>query len=170
MLVLPISLVMMWLALPYAGKLFQTRLQIINSNIIVYISVYLTLTIFIGIVSGIYTSSYLSTLKVLDILKHTARSGKRKLLFRFSLIVVQLVIFCSFVTSTFVIRSQYQYAIKKDTGFYNREILLIDLGRNFMDCSSYINIIKSNSNVIMAAGSQEGMPLQNTGFTMIPNF
>jgi len=34
----------------------------------------------------------------------------------------------------------------------------------------YINNIKSNPNVIMAAGTMEGLPMQNSGFTMIPNF
>jgi putative ABC transport system permease protein len=170
LLVLPISLVMMWLTMPYAGKLFQTQLHIINSNILVYVSVYLTLTIFIGVVSGIYMSSYLSSLKVLDILKSTVHSGKRRLFFRQSLIVIQLVIFCSFVACTLIIRSQYRYALKIDMGYYNSEILLIDLGNGFSGYSVYINNIKSNPNVIMAAGTMEGLPMQNSGFTMIPNF
>jgi len=62
-LVLPIALVMMWLGLPYAGKLFQTDLYLIRSNITIYVSVYLALTLFIGVASGIYTSYYLSRLR-----------------------------------------------------------------------------------------------------------
>ncbi len=73
LLVLPLALVMAWLALPIAGRLFQTRLNIISSNIPVYISVYLIVTILIGFLSGVYTSSYLSHLKVMDILKHDNR-------------------------------------------------------------------------------------------------
>jgi putative ABC transport system permease protein len=168
--VLPVSMLMMWLCLPYAGKLFQTQLIIIKSNIIVYVSVYLALTIIIGIASGIYTSGYLSGLKVLDILKNTTQSGKRKLILRSSLIVIQLVIFCSFVASTFIIRSQYQYALKKDPGYYNSDILLIDLGRDFKGYSSYINNIKSNPNVIMAAGVMDGLPMQGSMSFMYPNF
>ncbi len=168
--VLPVSMLMMWLCLPYAGKLFQTQLIIIKSNIIIYVSVYLALTIIIGIASGIYTSGYLSGLKVIDILKNTTQSGKRKLILRSSLIVIQLVIFCSFVASTLIIRSQYQYALKKDPGYYNSDILLIDLGRDFKGYSSYINNIKSNPNVIMAAGVMDGLPMLGSMSFMYPSF
>jgi len=170
LLVLPIALFLTWISLPYAGKLFQTQLHIINSNIIMYILVYLSLTLFIGFVSGIYTSYYLSGLKVMDILRNTIYSGKRKLFFRSALIVVQLVIFCSFVSSTLIIRSQYQYALKKDLGYYNQDIVVIDLGRDFKGYSAYINSIKSNPNVIMAAGTMEGLPMQNSGTSVMPNF
>jgi putative ABC transport system permease protein len=170
LLVLPIALLLTWLSLPYAGKLFQTQLHIINSNIIMYILVYLSLTLLIGFVSGIYTSYYLSGLKVMDILRNTIFSGKRKLFFRSALIVVQLVIFCSFVSSTLIIRSQYQYALKKDLGYYNKDIIVVDLGRDFKGYSAYINSIKSNPNVIMAAGTMEGLPMQNSGTSILQNF
>ena len=155
LLVLPLSLVLTWAALPVAGKLFQTRLSIISSNIIVYISVYLLVTILIGFFSGIYTSSYLSRLKVMDILKNVIQTGKRKQVVRSSLIVVQLVIFCAFVSSTLIIRSQYNYALKKDTGHYTKDILIVELGRNFKGYSGFINSLKSSPNIIMAAGAME---------------
>lgn len=169
-LVLPISLLLMWIILPYAGKLFQIQFHIIGSNIIAYISVCVGLTMFIGIISGIYASTYLSRLKVLDIFRNTIHSGRKKLFFRSALIVVQLVIFCSFVTSTLIIRSQYQYVLKKDPGYYTRNILLIDLGRDFKEYTSYINNIKSNPNVIMAAGVMDGLPMQGTMSSMYPSF
>ena len=170
LLVLPIALFLTWISLPYAGKLFQTQLHIIDSNIIVYIMVYLCLTLLIGFVSGIYTSFYLSGLKVMDILRNTLYSGKRKLFFRSALILIQLVIFCSFVSSTLIIRTQYQYALKKDLGYYNQDIVIIDLGEDFKGYSAYINSIKSNPNVIMAAGTMEGLPMQNSGTSILQNF
>lgn len=169
-LVLPIALVLMKLIIPHAGKLFQTDLHIMSSNIIVYGLVYLVLTILIGITSGIYTSSYLSRLKVLDILKNTMHLGKRKLIVRSTLIVIQLVIFCSFVAGTLIIRSQYQYALKKDLGYYNKDILIIDLGYDFKGFSAYINNIKSNPNVISAAGTMVGIPMRGFMTYLLPNF
>ncbi len=169
-IVLPVALILMRIALPYAGKLFQTRLNIISSNIVVYISVYVCLTIIIGVVSGLYTSSYLSGLKIIDILKNTLGSGKRKQYFRSFLIVVQLIIFCSFVSGTLIIRSQYNFALKKDPGHYNKDILVLELGRDFMGYSAFINNIKSNPNVIMAAGVMDGLPMQGSMSSMYPNF
>jgi putative ABC transport system permease protein len=170
LIVLPVALILMRIALPYAGKLFQTKLSIISSNIGVYISVYLALTIFIGVVSGLYTSSYLSGLKVMDILKSTSQTGRKKQFFRSALIVLQLVIFCSFVSGTLIIRSQYKYALNKDPGYYNRDILLIELGRDFKGYSAYINSIKSNPDVIMAGGVMDGLPMQGSMSSMYPHF
>jgi putative ABC transport system permease protein len=168
--VLPIALILMKLLMPYAGTLFQTRLLIMRSNIIAYISAYLALTLLIGIASGIYTSAYLSRLTVLDILKNSFHSGKRKIFIRYSLIVIQLVIFCSFVEGMLIIRSQYQYALKKDPGYYNRDVLLIDLGRDFRGYSAYINNIKSNPNIIQAAGTMVGLPMNGFMTFMLPSF
>jgi len=170
LIVLPIALIMMRISLPYAGKLFQTKLNIISSNVVTYIVVYLFMTIIIGIISGLYTSSYLSGLKVMDIVKSSPHAGKRKQFFRSFLIVLQLVIFCSFVSGTLIIRSQYKYALNKDLGYFSKDIILIDLGRNFTGYSAYINSIKSNPNVIMAGGVMEGLPMQGSMSTMIPHF
>jgi putative ABC transport system permease protein len=169
-IVLPVALILMRIALPYAGKLFQARLNILSSNIGLYLSVYLVLTLIIGVVSGLYTSSYLSRLKIIDILKSTFQTGRKKQFLRSVLIVLQLVIFCSFVSVTLIIRSQYDYAINKDMGYYNKDILLIGLGRDFRGYSAYINNIKSNPNVIMAGGVMTGLPMQGSMSSMIPHF
>ena len=169
-LVLPIALVLMLPGLPYAGKLFQTDLYIIWSNIPIYVSVYLALTLLIGVASGIYTSYYLSGLKVVDILKNSLQFGKRKHFFRSSLIILQLVIFCSFVSSTIIIRSQYQFALKKDPGYYNKDILLVDLGHDFKGYSAFINNIKANPDVIMAAGTTERIPTTGYGAFLVSHF
>lgn len=170
LIVLPIAIILMRISLPYAGKLFQTKLSIISSNIVTYIAVYLALTIIIGVISGLYASSYLSGLKVVDIVKRSAHTGKRKQFFRSFLIVLQLVIFCSFVSGTLIIRSQYKYALNKDLGYYKKDVILIELGRNFMGYSAYINSIKSNPNVIMAAGVMDGLPMEGSMSSMIPHF
>lgn len=168
-IVLPIAFDLMRISLPYAGKLFQTKLNIISSNINIYLSVYLALTIIIGVASGLYNSSYLSGVKVMDIFKSSIHSGKSKQYFRSVLIVLQLIIFCSFVSGTLIIRSQYKYAMNLDPGFYNKNILLIELGRDFKGYSTFINSIKSNPNVIMAGGDQNGLPLQESMSDIYPH-
>ena len=170
MIALPLALILMRIAIAYAGKLFQVRLNIINSNIIVYLIVYVALTMTIGIISGLYTSSYLSGLKVLDILKNTLHSGKRKQFFRSSLIVLQLVIFCSVVSSALIIHSQYIYSLNMDPGYFNKDVLLIKLGGDFKGYSAYINSIRSSPNVIMAGGTGWGIPTLNSSINIVPNY
>ena len=170
LLVLPIALVLAYLGKPYAEDLFQTKLLIINSNIILYIIIFIGLTLLIGLTSGFYTSFYLSRLNIINILKNSVQTGKRKSSMRFALIVIQLVIFCSFVSGTFIIRSQYKYALKKDLGFQNENILLFDMGRNFQEYSAFISSIQAYPNVISAGGSMDALPMQGFMSFMLPHF
>ncbi len=168
--VLPVALLLAIVAKPYAEILFQTRLFIINSNIPFYILVYLALAFLIGLASGLYTSSYLSRLNIISILKNGPTSGRRKSLLRDALIVVQLVIFCSFISGTLIIRSQYRFALKKDLGYQNQNILLVDMGSNFKEYRSFINTIRNFPNVQIAAGSMDPLPMMGSSTMMIPNF
>jgi putative ABC transport system permease protein len=170
LLVLPLALFFMWLARPAAEKLFQTSLDVIRANVIIYLSFYLLLTILIGIASGLYASSYLSRMKVLDVLKQRVSFGKGRRYFRSLLIVLQLVIFCSFVSGTLIIRSQYEYAINKDPGHYNHDILQVDLGRDFKGYDVFLGQIRSLPEVINAAGSMQGLPMQGWMTFMQPHF
>ncbi|WP_167618729.1 ABC transporter permease [Maribellus sediminis] len=168
LIVLPIALGLALLGKPYAEKLFETKLYILHSNILVYIAIYLLLTVVIGLISGLYVSSFLSRLNVISILKNEVTSGKRRSFLRYSLIVVQLVIFCSFISGTLIIRSQYKFALKKDLGYQNKNILLFELGRNFKEYSAFINEINTLPNVIQAAGTMHGLPMQGSMSMMIP--
>ncbi|MFA5419548.1 MAG: ABC transporter permease [Bacteroidales bacterium] len=170
LLVLPIASTMAWFSIPYAEVLFQTRLQILTSNLPDYLLWYLSITIFIGVVSGIYTSGYLSRQKVVSILNGTKTFGKGKLFFRSLLIIAQLVIFCSFITSVLIIRSQYKYMLNSNPGYFNKDVLLIDIDTDFSGYTSYLNSIKSNPEVIMAAGAMEGIPMNGSASMMVPHF
>jgi putative ABC transport system permease protein len=170
LLVLPVALLFMWIAKPTAEKLFQTSLEVIRSNVLIYISFYLLLTVFIGLASGLYASSYLSRLKVLDVLKQKMSFGRKRKFFRSSLIVLQLVIFCAFVSGTLIIRSQYQYAISKDPGYHNHDILQIDLGRDFKDYDAFLNGIRSIPEVRRAGGAMDGLPMNDWMSYMQPHF
>ena len=168
-IVLPIAILLMFIILPYARELFGANLSIMSSNIVSYLLVYLTLTALIGLVSGFYTSIGLSRLKVVSILKSQNFTGRKKHVFRASLIVLQLVIFCFFLASAFTIRSQYNYSIKKNPGFNNTNVLLIDV----KDKTAYrplLNEIKANPNVINAAGSMSCLPVVSSMVMMMPHF
>ena len=168
--VLPLAVLFMYLGKPYAESLFQKSLDIIPGNIPIYILTYLLLILSIGLASGLYASSYLSRLKVLDVLKQKVSFGSKRKLFRSALIIVQLVIFCSFVAGTLVIRSQYQFALNGDPGYYNRNILQIDLGRGFQSYEALLHGIRSVPEVIDAAGTYQGLPIRSSMVSMYPHF
>jgi putative ABC transport system permease protein len=170
LLVLPLALILMELARPMAEKLFQTSLEVIPSNLVIYTLVYVGLAIVIGLVSGLYASSYLSRLKVLDVLQQKVSFGSGRKVFRAALIVVQLVIFCAFVSSTLVIRSQYRYAMTKDPGHHHQDVLQINLPRGFGAYHSLLEEIKSLPEVISASGAMDGLPMGGWMTFMHPHF
>ncbi len=165
-LVLPVALFLAWMGKPYAEDLFQTKLLILRSNIVIYVSVYVSLTLLIGLVSGLYTASYLSKLNVISILNNSVRTGKRKTRVRSALIVAQLVIFCIFVSSTLIIYSQYKYALEKDPGYYNEDVLFVDMGWNSQSSKAFINSIKAYPDVLAAGGAIDALPM--TSFFAYP--
>ncbi len=159
MMVLPFALFLSWLVKPYAEELFQTKLLIIESNIIIYAVAYLALTLFIGLASGLYTSSFLSKLNVINIFKNSAQTGKSKSYVRLTLIVIQLIIFCSFVSGTLIIRSQYKYALEKDPGYRNKDILFINVEKIPHNSAAFLTSIKTYPNVISAGGATNALPM-----------
>ncbi|HLP72228.1 MAG TPA: ABC transporter permease, partial [Bacteroidales bacterium] len=170
LLVLPVVIILAKISLPLAGRLFQAKLSIIPTNVPLYILSYIGVTLIIGFFSGLYTSSYLSSIKVMDILRNTLRSGKKRQLLRSGLIAVQLIIFCTFVASTLIIRSQYKYALNKETGYYTHGIIMVDMGRDFQGYSAFIGNLRSNPNIIMAAGVMSPLPMTGWMTTMYPSF
>lgn len=170
LMVLPIAVCLALFIRPYAEELFQMKLHIIQSNLVSYILIYLLLTLFIGLFSGLYTSTYLSRLNVIGILNNGTVSGKGKPFLRSALITVQLVIFCSFISGTLIIRSQYQYALNKDLGYQSNNILLVDMGRDFKEYKAFINSINSIPEVKSAAGTMDALPALGSTIGGTPNF
>jgi putative ABC transport system permease protein len=166
-LVLPIALIIMIIALPFASELFQTELCIIPSNIVKYICLYITLTLLIGIASASYTSHYLSGMKVEDNFKNKISLGKRSQYFRSFLIGIQLVIFCSFVSATLIVHSQWKYALTVDPGFNTKNILVVNIENDYKAYTSFLSIIKSNPDIISVTGIGESIPLETySGFLL----
>jgi len=170
LIVLPIAVCLALFIRHYAEELFETKLHIIQSNLVSYILIYLLLALVIGLFSGLYTSTYLSRLNVIGILKNNTVSGKGKPVLRSVLITVQLVIFCSFISGTLIIRSQYKYALNKDLGYQNNNILLVDMGRDFKEYKAFINSVNSIPEVKSAAGTMDDLPAFGSTIGGTPNF
>ncbi len=159
---LPFALLLAWLALPAAGKLFNTELHIIGSNVWLYIVLYLFLAMFVGVASGVYSASYLSRIRVIDVLKKQTNINPAKLSLRSVLVVCQLVIFCSFVASAFIVRSQYQFSLKKDMGYKSDNVFLVPVYRN-IPYKPFMDKLKSNPNIINAGGTNNSLPATGCG-------
>ncbi|TVQ18453.1 MAG: ABC transporter permease [Bacteroidetes bacterium] len=169
LMVLPIAVYLMLLGLPYAAELFQKEIHIIKGNIVYYALAYLVLTLFIGLASGLYTSTWLSKQNVLKVLKSPVVYGKNKSFFRAFLIILQLVIFCFFVSGTLIINAQYRFAMNKKPGFNNENVLFLNIGEDFKYYKPLLEEIRSNPNVISAAGALETLPITGKGMIVVPH-
>lgn len=167
-IVLPVAILLMILVLPYAEQLFQTKLPIIISNIPHYLIIYISLTISIGLASGFYTSIGLSRINAIQVLKLEILQGKKKNFVRSSLIVFQLIVFCFFVTCALIIQAQYKFAINKNPGFHNKNILLVNIS-DLKYYNAFLNEINANSNVISTSGAKSGLPMLNSMSIALPN-
>ncbi|MCK4750148.1 MAG: hypothetical protein KAT15_23995, partial [Bacteroidales bacterium] len=103
-------------------------------------------------------------------LKQKVSFGSRRKIFRSALIVIQLVIFCSFVAGTLIIRSQYHFALSKDPGYHNRDVLQIELGRGFQAYDAFLNGVRAVPEVIDAAGTMDGLPMGGWMVSMHSHF
>jgi ABC-type transport system, involved in lipoprotein release, permease component len=167
-IVLPIAILLMILGLPYTEQLFQTKLPIIISNIPYYLTIYISLTIITGLASGFYTSVGLSRINAIQVLKLEILQGKKKNFVRSSLIIFQLIIFCFFVTCALIIQAQYKFAINKNPGFQNKNILLVNIS-DLKYYNAFLNEINANSNVISTSGAKSGLPMLNSMSIALPN-
>lgn len=169
LLVLPLAFFLMMQGLPHATALFQKEIPIISANIPIYLLVYLALTLLIGGVSGLYTSLWLSRQKVMGIFNSQVGAGRNKDYFRSILIILQLVIFCTFVSSMLIIRQQHQFALKMNPGFHKENILFLKIGDNFSEYNALMQELRSNPNVKMAGGTYESLPTRSTASVDIPH-
>jgi putative ABC transport system permease protein len=137
-------------------------------------------SVFVGILSGIYPAVILSSFRPVMVLKGAFKSGSRGVLLRKSLVGAQFVITMILVTGIVVIYSQMNYIGHKDLG-YNKDALVYiavngntdvingyDAFKNELSASPLIKgVARSNSLIVNGLGSggaetvdAKGNPLQ----------
>ncbi|MBI9067456.1 MAG: FtsX-like permease family protein [Salinivirgaceae bacterium] len=168
LMVFPIAIVLMLISLPFIDKLFQAQILIIKSNVAVFLLISFSATLLVATFSSFIIPLILSKLKLFSINKSSNIVGRKKHLFQRFLIITQLVIFCSFVTCTLLVRSQYNYALKIDPGFYNQNIILINV-YNSKGYKAFLNIIETNPYVIKTSGAMLKLPSGGSMAIMLPH-
>jgi putative ABC transport system permease protein len=126
---LPLSVILMEVALPFINEFFRTRLNInfiegwpftLGAVVIIFI---------VGISSGAYIAFYQSSFRPIDILKNQLLIKRKKFNFRHAMIAVQLTIFIVLISCAGVVYSQINYAENQNPGF-DRENLYLASSRD----------------------------------------
>lgn len=141
----------------------------------------LGLTLFIGVVSGLYPALYLPSIPTLTALKGAFKNRKSSLYLRKSLTTLQFAISIFVVVCTLLMQSQISYVRSRDLGFDKENMLLIPVQDTAVQ--NHINSIRSvfaqnpkilgstasysvpglniNGGAVMQAETDEGMTQQS---------
>lgn len=148
-----IALAMAYLLTPVVNELTQKQIHLFGNPLIV---VYLfAVTIFIGIVAGIFPALYLSSFQPVAVLKGFKLNEKGALNLRKSLVVIQFTISVVLIISALIIMEQMNYVQSAELGFNKDQVMVINNagGLSRSDKSSFLNSIKELSGVEKVATS-----------------
>ena len=122
------SLVISAFLQPFFYKLTDKDLSLLSFPMLLVFL--LAVTIFLGLLSGIYPAIILSGFKPIGILKGAFKSSGKGILLRKSLVVTQFVITLVLVTGIIIIYTQMSYIKNKDLGYNKEELLFLRVHGN----------------------------------------
>ena len=129
-----LSLVLMWVLLPYLKDVGFENVTIDFTKFSLIVSV-LVVCIFTGLVAGSYPALYLSSLLPVKVLKGILRQGRGAVIFRKVLVVSQFAISIGLIISTVIVFQQINHAKDRSIGYDPDNLITIpssnDLAKNY---------------------------------------
>lgn len=101
----------------------ELELHFTSNNLLLFGS--LGITLFIGILSGLYPAFYLSTISVLLAMKGSVKSGPGSLFLRKILVAFQFFVSIGVVIATLLMGNQINFMRQKDIGFNKDNVIII---------------------------------------------
>ncbi len=162
MLALLFSLVISFFVQPFFYQVTEKDLSLFSSPLLL---LFLTgVTIFLGILSGIYPAFILSAFKPVSILKGSFKSMSTGVWLRQSLVIAQFVISLVLITGIVIIYAQMRYIKHKDLG-YNKDALLFLQAHGNMDVINGYGAFKNEltgSRLISGVATSRGFDRGNS--------
>ncbi len=141
-----IAMIIIESILPLFNNFISKDLNVGYSENILAIPLLVLLAIVVGLFSGVYSAGYLSSIKVLSVLKGSFFTGKSHSWFRNILVVFQFTVSIVLFISTFIIYSQLVYIKNKDVGFKRENILVVNKASYLRDSyQAFKQDLESNS-------------------------
>jgi len=129
---------------------------------------FILLTIFIGLLSGLYPSTVLASFKPIQALKGKATTSNGTGRLRAILVILQFTISVVIVVGTLVIFWQFRYMVNKDVGFAKENMIIMDrvwpLGNDKL-VTFKNELLKHNSiEAVSNSTAYLGAPNNNNGY------
>jgi len=155
-LALALSLVLCILLQPFFYKLTGKELSLLSFPLL--LTFLIGVTVFLGLVSGLYPAIILSGFKPIGILKGAFKSSSRGIVLRKTLVVSQFVITIILVTGIIIINSQMSYIKHKDLGYDKDGLLFLRVHGN----TDVINGYNAFKNDVLSSPLVSGATVSNT--------
>jgi len=136
-----IAIAIVWLFLPYfsqlSGKEFSVESFFGLNNILILLGI----TIFTGLLSGLYPAFYLTSFRPAEVLKGVLKNSGKSV-FRKYLVAIQFVISIGLIISTLTINEQMKYVRIKSLGFDKENVIVMPVQNRSM--SENIQLFKNS--------------------------
>jgi putative ABC transport system permease protein len=135
--------------LPYFNSILQKNISINYTNDLLFSFSLILITVFVGLISGIYPAFFLSSFQPNEALK-SQKIASSKTSFRKTLVIFQFIITISLIIGTSIIYQQLHFLKNKDLGFNKENVIYLPLKSKNMKSNIEVlkNEIKSNSNIL----------------------
>ena len=156
----PFAWIVFSLFYQHANKLMELNIQAGYGNSLLFLILFVGLTIFVGSLTGCFTTFYIIKNRPVDILKQTSTIGTKKSKLQYSFVLLQMVIFTAMIFCTIVIYNQIQFFRNKEFGFQKEFIFIINLPREGFANKyySFKNELRQNSNIVNVSAALELPP------------
>jgi putative ABC transport system permease protein len=148
-----LALTLAYALIPTVNELTQKQLAIGgNFTVVLYLA---AVTIFIGVLAGLFPALYLSSFKPIAVLKGLKMTERGALNLRKALVVVQFTISIALIIGAIIIIQQMDYLQSAKLGFDKEQVVVVKNG-GYLSPSHrnvFVNGVKQLSGVVNASGS-----------------
>ena len=120
------AVLLVLLFLPAFNQLSGKRLEL-SSNLPVFITIAVLITLVTGLISGCYPAIFLSSLQPIQILKGKLKIGSGSLNIRKGLVVFQFALSTAMIIATIVVSNQLSFIRKSNLGFNKENLTCIKM-------------------------------------------
>ncbi|MEO7214291.1 ABC transporter permease [Mucilaginibacter sp.] len=162
-----IAAVIIQFSLPFFNQLSGKTLVLMQFGTVQTVAIFLGLSLFTGLFSGIYPAMFLSGFGTINAMKGQLGNQIATIFFRKSLVVFQFVITIVMIVGSLVIYQQLRFAMNKDLGFNKAQTLTFHINNH--DVRGKIAALRQqllqNPNIedVSTAGNPIGSNSMNSG-------
>jgi ABC-type antimicrobial peptide transport system permease subunit len=128
-----LSLLLVWLVLPFFNVLANKNMTILWSNPLFWI-ISAGFTLFTALIAGSYPALYLSGFQPVKVLKGHFKAGPLAAIPRKVLVVVQFTVSVTLIIGTIIVFNQIQYTKNRPVGYSRNALIYIEMAtRSMMD-------------------------------------